>query len=87
MTDKEENIFCGGEENEKAENIWRRKIFCSGGEEKRKKIFGEVQIICLEEKEKEENIVKKENKLEENKNRRKRRTMLGEGKNIFLWRG
>ena len=30
-------FFCGGEENEKAENIWRRKIFCSGGEEKRRK--------------------------------------------------
>ena len=53
---------------EKAENIWRRKIFCCGGVEKHRQIFREEKNILLEEKKKEENIWKKENKLEEKKN-------------------
>ena len=55
--------------------FWRRKT---------EEIIREGQIICLEEREKEENIWKKENKLEEKKQRRKRRKMFGGGKNIFF---
>ena len=87
MTDKEENIFLWRRRKRKGrkylekENIlfWRRR--------KTEEIIREGQIICLEEREKEENIWKKENKLEEKKTEKeKEENVWRREKHFFLWR-
>ena len=84
VTDKEENIFLWRRRKRKGrkylekENIlfWRRR--------KTEEIIREGQIICLEEREKEENIWKKENKLEEKKTEKEKEENVWRRKKYFF---